>query len=56
MHLKFKKSLLSGHLHDFPKCPLNRGCSLNRGCENCTMFVNDQHSTISLYCDKVAGC
>ena len=25
-------------------------------CKNCAMFVNDQHSTVSLYCDKVACC
>ena len=23
---------------------------------NCTMFVNNQHSTVTLYCDKVACC
>ena len=28
------KPLLSGHLWDLPKCPLNRGCQLNRGCKN----------------------
>ena len=44
------KPLLSGHLRDLPKCPLNRGC------KNCAMFVNDQHSTVTLYCDKVACC
>ena len=52
------KPLLSGHLRDLPKCPLNRGCLLNRGCKNCAMFVNDQQSTVTLYmyCDKVACC
>ena len=50
------KPLLSGHLRDLPKCPLNRGCPLNGSCKNCAMFVNDQHSTITLYCDKVARC
>ena len=53
------KPLLSGHLRDLPKCPLNRvngGCPLNGRCKNCAMFVNDQHSTITLYCDKVACC
>ena len=44
------KPLLSGHLQDLPKCPLNRGC------KNCAIFVNDQHSTVTLYCDKVACC
>ena len=44
------KPLLSGHLRDLPKCPLNGSC------KNCAMFVNDQHSTITLYCDKVACC
>ena len=49
------KPLLSGHLRDLPKCPLNRGCPLNKG----AMFVNDQHSTVDLYClycDEVAYC
>ena len=51
------KPLLSGHLRDLPKCQLNRGCPLyNRVCKNCAMFVNDQHSTVTLYCDKVACC
>ena len=50
------KPLLSGHLQDLPKCPLYRGCPLNEGCKNCAMFVNDQHSTVTLYCDKVACC
>ena len=27
-----------------------------KGCKNCAMFVNDQHSTVTLYCDKVACC
>ena len=43
-------TLLSGHLRDLPKCPLNRGC------KNCAMFVNDQHSTVTPYCDTVACC
>ena len=43
------KPLLSGHLRDLPKCPLNSGCPLNRGCKNFAMFVNDQHSTVTLY-------
>ena len=25
------KPLLSGHLQELPKCPLNGGCLLNRG-------------------------
>ena len=41
------KPLLSRHLRDLPKCPLNTG-------KNCTMFVNDQHSTVTLYFDEVA--
>ena len=41
-------SLLSGHLRDLPNCPLNRGFPLNRGCKKCVMFVNDQHSTVTL--------
>ena len=48
------KPLLSGHLWDLPKCPLNRGCLLNGGWKSCAMFVSDQHSTVTLYCDKVA--
>ena len=44
------KPLLSRHLRDLPKCPLNRGC------EHCTMFCNDQHSMVTLYCDKVECC
>ena len=44
------KPLLSGHLQDLPKSPLNRGC------KNCAMFVNDQHSTVTVYCDKGARC
>ena len=50
------KPLLSGHLCDLPKCPFNRGCPLDRGCKNCVIFVNDQHSPVTLYCDKVACC
>ena len=53
MHVQVKP-LLSGHLRDLPKFPLNGGCPLNRGCKNCAMFVNDQHSTVTLYCEKVA--
>ena len=34
---------------------VNRGCLLNRGFKNCTVFVNDQHLTVTLYCEKV-GC
>ena len=44
------KPPLSGHLRDLPKCPLNKGC------KNCASFVNDQHSTVTLYCDKLACC
>ena len=44
------KPVLSGHLLDLPKCPLNSGC------KNCAMFVNNQHSTVTLYCDKVEYC
>ena len=50
------KPLLSGHLQDLLKCLLNRGCLLKRGCKNCAMFVKDQHSMVTLYCDKVACC
>ena len=46
------KPVLSGHLRDLPKCLLNRGCPLNRGFKNCTMFVNDQHLTVTLCCVK----
>ena len=38
------------------QCPLNRECPLNKGCKNCAMFVKDQHSTVTLHCDKVACC
>ena len=41
------KPLLSRHLRDLPKCPFNRGC------KNCAMFVNNQHSMVTQYCDKL---
>ena len=47
------KPVLRGHLRHLPKCLLNRGCPLNRGFKNCTMFVNDQHLTVTLYCEKL---
>ena len=37
------KPLLSGHLRDLLKWPLNRGCPPMRGFKNCAMFVDDQH-------------
>ena len=40
------KPVLSRHLRDLPKCLLNRGF------KNCTMFVNDQHLTVTLCCVK----
>ena len=40
------KPLLSGHLRDLPKCPLNRVC------KNCAMFVNDLYSMVTLYMIK----
>ena len=46
------KPLLSGHLRDLPKCLLKRGCRLNRGRKNWTMYVNDQHLTVTLFYDK----
>ena len=46
------KPLLSEHLQDLPKCLLKRGCRLNRGRKNCTMYVNDQHLTVTLFYDK----
>ena len=38
------KPLLSGHLRDLPKCPLNRGCPLNKGCKiaQCLLNINIQ--------------
>ena len=33
------KPLLSRHLRDLPKCPLNRGFLIDRVCKNCAMFV-----------------
>ena len=39
------KPLLSGHLHDLPKCRLNRGCPLNRGLltiVQCLLMMNLQ--------------
>ena len=33
------KPLLSGHVRDLPKCPLNRGCPFDRGCKTCAMSV-----------------
>ena len=48
--------LLSGHLRDLPKRSLNRGRPVNKVCKNCAMFVNDQYSTVTLNCDKVACC
>ena len=53
LNLLTVKPLLSGHLRDLSKCPLNRGCPLNKGCKNCAML---QHSTITPCCDKVAFC
>ena len=47
------KPVLSGHLWHLPKCLFSRGCPLNRGFKNCTMFVNDQHLTVTLYCEKL---
>ena len=35
------KPLLSGHLWDLPKCPLNRGCCLMKVRKNCETFVNN---------------
>ena len=35
------KPLLSLHLRDLHKCPLNRRNPLNKVCKNCAMFVND---------------
>ena len=46
------KPLLSEHLQDLPKCLLKRGCRLNRGRKNYTMYVNDQHLTVTLFYDK----
>ena len=40
------KPLLSGHLRDLLKCPLNRGC------KNCAMLVNDLYSMVTLYMIK----
>ena len=49
LHVSYTvKPLLSRHLRDLPKCPLNKGC------KHCTMFVTDQNSALTLYCDKVA--
>ena len=39
---KYSETSIKRHLRDLPKCPLNRGC------KNCAMFVNDQHSTVTL--------
>ena len=50
MKINTMKPLLSGHNRDLLKYPLNRGC------KSCTMFVNDHHSTVNLYGDKVACC
>ena len=50
------KPLLSGLCRDLPKCPLSRGCPRDRGCKNCAVFINDQNSVVTLYCDKVACC
>ena len=46
----YSETSIHGHLRDLPRCPLNSGC------KNCAMFVNDEHSTVTLYCDKVACC
>ena len=35
------KPLLSGHLRDLPKCPLNRGCSLVKIAQ-CLLTINFQ--------------
>ena len=49
------KPLLSGHLRILPSVRLTQGVHLKKGCKNWAMFVNDQHSTVTLYCD-VACC
>ena len=55
------KPLLSRHLRDLPKSVrLIEGVHLIEGV--CLIevvriaFVNDQHSVVTLYCDKVACC
>ena len=40
----------------FPSVRLIGGTHLIEGCKDCAMFVNDQHSTVTLYCDTVACC
>ena len=41
------KPLLSGHLRDLPKCPLDRGRKLNRGLRN-VITINFQHLLCSV--------
>ena len=48
LHVSYTVKPESRHLRDLPKCPLNKGC------KHCTMFVTDQNSPLTLYCDKVA--
>ena len=50
------KPLLSGHLRDLPSVLLIESVRLIRVVKNCAMFVKDQHSTVTLHCDKVACC
>ena len=38
----------------FPSVRLIGGTHLIEGCKDCAMFFNDQHSTVTLYCDTVA--
>ena len=50
------KPLLSGHLRDLPKCPLNRGCPLVKIAQ-CLLTINFQRllcTVINFQCVKEA--
>ena len=49
-----KRTSISGHFRELPKCP--RGICLIEVEKIAQCFVNDQHSTFTLYRDKVACC
>ena len=53
------KPLLSGHLRDLPKCPINRGCPLNGGfllkIAQCLLTINIQHLLCSVIEFRLGG-
>ena len=47
------KLLLSGHLQDLLKCPLNRGCLVNRGLQKLHNFCQRLTFNILLLCTVI---